>query len=75
MRNTRREQGCILSDKEMGYTSYGTDNEEGSGLGLSLCTEFSRKLGGNIWFESEQNKGSKFFLCLPKVYKEKAIAE
>lgn len=65
----------ILSDKEMGYTSYGTDNEEGSGLGLSLCTEFSRKLGGNIWFESEQNKGSKFFLCLPKVYKEKAIAE
>ncbi len=65
----------ILSDKEMGYTSYGTDNEEGSGLGLSLCTDFSRKLGGNIWFESEQNKGSKFFLCLPKVYKEKAIAE
>lgn len=68
-------KASILSDKEMGYTSYGTDNEEGSGLGLSLCTEFSLKLGGHIWFESEQNKGSKFFVSLPKVYKQKAISE
>ena len=62
----------ILGDKEMGYTSYGTDNEEGSGLGLSLCNEFTKKLGGHIWFESEENKGSKFYVCLPKVYKAKS---
>ncbi|MFA6806839.1 MAG: hybrid sensor histidine kinase/response regulator [Bacteroidales bacterium] len=58
----------ILNDKEMGYASFGTNNEEGSGLGLSLCTEFTQKIGGKIWFESEQDKGSKFFVCFPKVY-------
>ncbi|MDD2488869.1 MAG: hybrid sensor histidine kinase/response regulator [Bacteroidales bacterium] len=56
----------LLADKECGYTSYGTDNEEGSGLGLSLCQEFTNKLGGEIWFESEFEKGSKFFVSLPK---------
>ncbi|HBN04697.1 MAG TPA: hypothetical protein DD434_02770, partial [Bacteroidales bacterium] len=58
----------ILADKEIGYTSYGTNNEEGSGLGLNLCKEFTEKLGGEIWFESELNKGSKFYISLPKEF-------
>lgn len=61
-------QALILADKEIGYTSYGTNNEEGSGLGLNLCKEFTEKLGGKIWFESELNKGSKFYISLPKVF-------
>lgn len=61
----------ILIDKECGYTSFGTDNEEGSGLGLSLCQEFTNRLGGKIWFESEKDKGSKFYVSLPKIFKEK----
>lgn len=61
-------QALILADKEIGYTSYGTNNEEGSGLGLNLCKEFTEKLGGEIWFESELNKGSKFYISLPKVF-------
>jgi len=61
-------QALILADKEIGYTSYGTNNEEGSGLGLNLCKEFTEKLGGEIWFESEINKGSKFYISLPKVF-------
>ena len=56
----------ILIDKDSGYTSYGTNNEEGSGLGLNLCQEFSNKLGGEIWFESELEKGSTFYFSIPK---------
>jgi len=43
----------------------GTDNEGGTGLGLSLCREFVEKHGGRIWAESKVNSGSSFYFTLP----------
>ncbi|GAB4132543.1 MAG: response regulator [Raineya sp.] len=43
---------------------------DGSGLGLFICKEIVEKLQGRIWFESEKDKGSIFFVELPNLKKE-----
>jgi len=42
-----------------------TDNEKGTGLGMILCKEFVQKHEGEIWVESEINKGTTFYFSLP----------
>ena len=48
------------------FTTYGTKNEEGSGLGLLLCKDFAQKIGGDLWFVSEEGKGSTFSFSVRK---------
>jgi signal transduction histidine kinase/Tfp pilus assembly protein PilF len=54
----------LFSD-EKAKSTVGTNREQGSGLGLTLCHEFVKKYGGRIWAESEPGKGSRFYFTVP----------
>lgn len=46
--------------------SYGTANEKGVGFGLYLCRQLVMDMEGTIWFESNEGRGSSFFVQFKK---------
>lgn len=47
------------------FSTSGTDNEKGTGLGLFICKEFAEKHKGKIFLDSKEGKGSVFTIQLP----------
>lgn len=47
------------------FTTYGTNGEKGSGLGLLICKELITRNKGEIGVESAPGKGSNFYFNLP----------
>ena len=54
-----------LFDEKQHFSTYGTNKEAGSGLGLNLCKSMVDNNNGRIWVESEVGKGSSFIIELP----------
>jgi len=50
---------------DIAFSTRGTENENGTGLGLVLCKEFVEKHGGSISAESKPACGSQFKFILP----------
>lgn len=47
------------------FTSFGTNREKGTGLGILLCHEFAEANNGRFFVESEWGKGSRCYFTIP----------
>ena len=73
LRISIKDSGVGISEEDMKklfrsdihFTSKGTENETGTGLGLLICKDFVKMHRGEIWLESELSKGSTFYISLP----------
>lgn len=61
------DSGAGIPDeqKEKIFTPYFSTKSEGSGIGLAVAKKGIENAGGNIWFESEEGKGTTFYISLP----------
>ena len=62
----KEEDIAKLLNPETHYTTYGTKNEEGSGLGLQLVQDLTLRNGGELTIESKEGEGSTFTFTIAK---------
>lgn len=67
-----KDNGSGIPDelKDKMFVPNFTTKSTGSGLGLAMTRQIITSLHGNIWFESEQGKGTTFYIELPKRMEE-----
>lgn len=56
-----------ILDENNGYSTKGTANETGTGLGLLIVKDFIKKNNGVFWVESKMGEGSRFCFTLPEI--------
>ncbi len=61
-----QDEMAVIFDVFMQADLSTSRGHEGSGLGLSIAQGFVKLLGGNIWVESDRQKGSSFFFTIPE---------
>jgi signal transduction histidine kinase len=72
-----RDQGRGISEDALARIFegfYRTDfaaTEKGSGLGLYVCREIIRAMGGSLEAKSKIWEGSEFIVCIPRFQKDK----
>jgi signal transduction histidine kinase len=54
------------------FTPFFTTKAQGTGLGLAICHKLVTNQGGSIRVESEDGKGTTFYLDLPASYELEA---
>ena len=57
----------VIFERFMQADVSNTRQFEGSGIGLSISTAYVKMLGGKIWVESEEGKGSVFYFTIPYI--------
>ena len=60
-----QEKQALLFDIRNSFSTLGTKEEAGTGLGLGLCKDSIEKNHGRIWVESQEGVGSTFHFVLP----------
>lgn len=55
----------LLKRTHENISTFGTNNEKGSGIGLNLCLDFVEKHGGKMTINSQEGKGSTFSFTIP----------
>ena len=60
-----KEKGNEILTSTNYYSTHGTNNEKGTGLGLIICKELIEKNGGTLQIKENQPNGTIFFFNLP----------
>lgn len=54
-----------IFDIKQNFSTMGTNNEKGTGLGLIICKEFVETLNGKIFAKSKLGEGTRFTVSIP----------
>jgi two-component system, NtrC family, nitrogen regulation sensor histidine kinase NtrY len=58
-------KGIAIKEQDKIFVPNFTTKSGGSGLGLSIVHNIVKQAGGQIWFDSKENKGTTFYVSFP----------